>query len=118
MKKLNSVIYQKLLLQGEEAKEQNLTKLASGVLGSIGPYPEEELVSYAADDMNDDVHRGLWRLATCVLKYHDVSSVDAEKLNEVIESFASKFVDELEVSLGIEGSRIGPLEPKLPGEFE
>lgn len=116
MKKLNSVVYNKLLLQGEEAREQKLTKLASGVLGALSPSPEEELVTYANEEMNDDVHRGLWRLATCVLKYHDISSVDAEKLNQVIESFASKFVDEVEVSLGIEGSRIGPLEPKLPGE--
>jgi hypothetical protein len=116
MKKLNAVIYHKLLLQAEEAKEQKLTKLASGVLNALGPYPEEETVQYASSDMEEDVHRGLWSLATCVLKYHDVSSVDAEKLDEVIESLASKFINELEDSLGIEGSRIGPLEPAVPGE--
>ena|SRR5579885_1111512 len=116
MKKLNSTVYHKLLLQAEEAKEQKLTKLASGIMGALGPYPEEDMVKYASAEMEDDVHRGLWSLATCVLKYHDISSVDAEKLDEVITALASKFITEVEDSLGIEGSRIGPLEPDVPGE--
>ena len=116
MKKLNSTVYHKLLLQAEEAKEQKLHKLASGIMGALGSYPEEEQATYASSEMEDDVHRGLWSLATCVLKYHDILSVDSEKLNEVIESLASKFITEVEDSLGIEGSRIGPLEPPIPGE--
>lgn len=116
MAKINSAIYNKLLLQAQEAKHQGMDKIASGVMDAIGPYPEDEITTYASQELEDDVHRGLWKLATCILKYHDVTSVDAEKLDEVIESIASKFVDEVEISLGIEGSRIGPLEPKLPGE--
>lgn len=116
MAKINSVIYNKLLLQAQEAKEQGMTKLSSDIYGAIGSVPEDESLEYSHIKMSDDVHQGLWKLATYILKYHDIESVDAEKIDQVIESLASKFVDEIEISLGIEGSRIGPLEPKLPGE--
>ena len=115
MKRLNSTVYHKLLLQAEEAKDQDMVKLASGILGAVGPTPEEELVQYSVAQVEDDVHRGLWSLATCILKHHDVSSVNAEKLNEVIETLASKFINEIEISLGVEGT-IGPLEPSVLGE--
>lgn len=116
MKKLNSVIYNKLLLQAEEAKDQQMTKLASGILGALGPLPEDEQVKYAFTEVEEDIHSGLWSLATCILKYHDISSIDAAKLDIVIESLASKFINEIENSLEIDGLRIGPLEPSVPGE--
>lgn len=115
MKRLNSVVYHKLLLQAEEAKDQDMIKLASGILGAVGPTPEEESVKYSSAEVEEDVHRGLWSLATCILKHHDVSSVDAEKLNEVIEVLASKFINEIENSLGIDGV-VGSLEPTVLGE--
>lgn len=115
MKKLNSIAYYKLYLQAEEAKEQNMTKLASGILGALGPTPEDEIVTYASEQVEEDIHRGLWSLATCILKYHNVSSVNAEKINEVIESLASKFINEIESSLEVDGVR-GTLEPAVLGE--
>lgn len=117
MKKLNDTVYYKLYLQAEEAKEQNMTKLASGILGALGPTPEDEAVKYSSEQVEEDIHRGLWSLATCILKYHDVSSVNAEKINEVIESLASKFINEIEDSLGVDGVR-GTLEPAVLGESE
>jgi hypothetical protein len=115
MKRLNSVVYHKLILQAEEAKEQDMTKLASGILGAVGPTPEEETVKYASEEVEEDVYRGLWSLATCILKHHDIASVNAEKINEVIESLAVKFINEIEGSLGVEG-KIGPLEIPVLGE--
>jgi uncharacterized protein HemY len=116
MKKLNSVVYEKLILQAEEAKEQNMNKLAGAILGSLTAVPEKELITYAAGELNNDIYHGLWALATNVIKYYDLESVDAEKVNEAIEVLAEKFVSEIEFSLGIETGTIGPLEPKLPGE--
>ena len=116
MKKLNQVVYEKLILQAEEAKEQNMTKLASAILGSLTSAPESEKVLYSISDLNNDVYHDLWKVATNVLKYYDLESVDSEKVNEVIESLATKFVSELEHALVIPEGTIGPLEPKLPGE--
>lgn len=116
MKKLNSVIYNKLLLQAEEAKDQDLKKLAHGILGALTPSPEDEDATYSFGELQDDIYRNLWALSTNVLKYHDLKSVDAEKVNEAIEVFAEKFISELESTLGINKGTVGPLEPKLPGE--
>lgn len=116
MKKLNSIIYNKLLLQAEEAKEQELKKLAHGILGALTATPEDEIVAYSSDELNNDIYRGLWSLSTAVIKYHDLKTADAEKINESIEIFAQKFVSELEHALGIPEGSIGPLEPKLPGQ--
>lgn len=116
MKKLNSVIYHKLLLQAEEAKEQGLEKLASGILNTLGPLPEDEVVQYNYEQLEDDVYQGMWRLAACVIKYHDLKSADAAKVHEVLDSLASKLIKEVEQSLSVDNTRVGPLEDKVPGE--
>ena len=116
MKKLNHIVYNKLLLQAEEAKHQQLTKLASNILGAISDGPDNQLKEYASVDMDNDINTGLWKLATCILKHHNVLSVDAEKLNEAIELFADKFINEIQTSVGVNPMQIGELEPKLPGQ--
>lgn len=115
MKKLNSIIYQKLLLQAEEAKDQNLTKLASNIMGALELDPEDN-VNYASTELINDIHNGLWKLSTCVLKYNNLSSVDAEKLDDILEVLAYKFVNEIEESLGVDKLKPGTLEPLVPGE--
>lgn len=118
MKKLNSTVYHKLFLQAEEAKDRNMTKLASGILTAIGPIPEDEQVTYNFAELQQDVYRGLWKLAMCVAKYHDVDSIDAEKVHDVLESFSSGLIEDVERSLHIDNTRVGPLETKVPGETE
>lgn len=118
MKKLNETVYNKLVLQTEEAQEQKLIKLAEAVSEAISVGPETEIVTYAFTEMNDDVHKELWKAAVNVLKYHDFTSVDVQKVDEVIESFAFKFIDELESSLGVEGTGISSLEPKVLGQIK
>lgn len=116
MKKVNQNIYNKLLAQATEAKEQGFDKLASGVLSAIGPFPEDELNTYSYKEMNDDIYNGLWKLASNIIKYHNLDNADIEKLDAVIESLASNFVEELEEGLNIQPFSIGAFEPKLPGE--
>jgi len=118
MKKLNQVIYDKLFLQAEEAKDQGMTKLASGIFGAIGPTSEDERSAYDYNQLREEVYHEMWKLATHVIKYHDLESVDAEKVHDRLESLAQQFVDELEDSLGVDNSTVGPLETKLPGESE
>jgi hypothetical protein len=117
MKKLNEVVYQKLLLQASEAKENGMTKLAMGILEAIGPVPEDEACKYNFVELKDDVYGGLWKLAACVMKYHDLESADAEKVHDVLESFAEKLIEEVERSLGVDDTQVGPLEDKVLGEI-
>ena len=117
MKKLNIVIYNKLLLQAQEAKEQGMIKLASGVFGAIGSVPEDEICTYNFGELKEDIYCGLWKLAGNVIKYHDLDSANAEKVGEVLESLAEKLIDEVEQALGVENEAIGTLEEKLIGQI-
>lgn len=116
MKKINSVIYNKLFAQAEEAKSQGLTALASGILEAIGPYPNEENSNYSYAQLQEDIHRDIWKMATRLMHYYDVQSLDAEKLDQEILVLASKIVDDLEGTLGVDSIVLGPLEPKVFGE--
>ena len=115
MQKLNQDIYDRLLLRAEEAKNRGMTKLASGILGALGPMPEEEAVLYDYARLKEDIYRQLWKVAACVLKYHDANSVEAEKLDRTLSATAIRLFMELEDDLGMDHSQIGPLESKVPG---
>ena len=62
------------------------------------------------------MYQDLWKAATCVLKYHDVHSADAEKIHEALETVASKLIEEIEHSLSVKHTQLGPLESKVPGQ--
>jgi hypothetical protein len=113
---MNPVIYRKLVAQAEEAKEQGMTKLAEGIMEAIGSEPTEELQEYSYAQLQDDVHRDMWKLATHVMKYYNLEYADVEKLDKTILVWASKVVADVETTLGVDSVVIGPLEPKVPGE--
>lgn len=116
MKKLNETIYNKLLLQGEEARERGMDKLASSIFEAIGSCPEDERKEYTYRELKEDVQRDLWKIAARVLAYYDLQSLDAEVLDKEIVSLAGHLVDDIELSLGVDEVIAGPLEPKLPGQ--
>lgn len=116
MKKLNEVVYKKLYAQAEEAKEQGKVKLANDIFEAIGPFANDETSDYTYNQLQEDVHRDLWKAATRLLHYYDVDSVDAEKINAEITHWASKLVDGLETTLQVDGVVGGPFEPKVPGQ--
>jgi hypothetical protein len=116
MKKFNEVIFNKLLIQAEEAKDQGMIKLANGILSNLGE-PEENKEYYSSTQLREDVYNSLWAAASSVIKYYDVESVDAGKVNDILEEMTDSIVDGIKNSIGIDSS-IGPLEPKLPGEYK
>jgi len=116
MKKLGTVLYNKLMLQAQEAEYQDKGILSLHIKEAIGDESDDSLDTYAQDELSDDVHQGLWKLATCVLRYYNVDSVDAEKINSVIESMASQFVEEVESVLDTQ--LVNTNEPLLPGEIK
>lgn len=116
MKKLGSTLYHKLALQAEEAEYQGLEKLANNIEEAIGSEYDDRPIEYAQAELEDDIHQGLWSLATCVLRYYNSTSVDAEKLDIVLESLASKFVEEVESVL--DSQLVNTNEPALPGEIK
>lgn len=115
MLKLNKTLYNKLLLQAEEAKDQDNKKLANAILYTIGSMSEDEDVEYSYSALKDDIYNNLWKLSGYLMKYYDLNSVDAEKINSIIEPMAENFIEILESELEISDT-VGPLEPKTPGE--
>ena len=114
-RQLNSIIYNKLVLQAEEAREQNLIKLADAVVGLLDPEPNDQKFLYSYAELEEDIYQQLWKAARDILIYHDLDSVQIEKINPIIESFASSLLNELEVSLDVD-ERFGPIEPKVAGQ--
>lgn len=114
---LKSSVYHRLLLQAQEARDQGMHKLAAGILNSIGPTSDDETSTYSYSQMQDDVYEGLWKLANHVIKHYDVDMVDAERLDQVLETLAYKLVNEVEEVLPLEeNTSNSPLDLKVPGE--
>lgn len=114
--KLNSVVYHKLFAQAEEAKERNLVKLASRINETIGAYPADDAEEYSFAQLEEDIHKDLWKSAARLIAHYDLESVDAEKVDQAVVRLAEKVLSELENALGTEGVLVGALEPKVPGE--
>ena len=116
MTKLNNTVYQKILLQTQEAQVRELKKLASAVLNGLGSLPrDEENFSYSFQELRTDIYNGLWKLAFDVVGYHDLESTDIQKVDETICVLANKFIKEMETVLEV-NDKVGPNEPKLMGE--
>lgn len=115
MSKLNQTIFRKLQACAEEAREQGLVKLAQNIESAIGDSPGEP-EPYSYSQVEDDVHREIWKAAMHLARYWGVNSIDVMKLDNSILIWASEMIDEVERSLGVNKGAIGPLEPKLPGQ--
>lgn len=102
MRKLNPIIYHKLILQAREAKFQHLTKLSSAILAAVGPVPEDEDVKYEYAELQEEVYQGLWKIGTHVVKYYDVSSADVSRIHDRIEALSNKFIEEMKLALDID----------------
>lgn len=114
--KLNETMYNKLLIQAQEAKEQGLTKLATGVLDAIGPCPRDEVKECYYEDMKDSIYNDLWKSAAKLMAYYDLDSAQIEKLGETIDFCTSTVIGEMERTLGVDNLVKGPFEPNIPGE--
>jgi hypothetical protein len=112
--KLNETAYVKIVCQAEEARDVGLKSLANDVFSVIGPTARTEHIAYSSEDLDGDVGNALWKVATDVVAYHDLDSVDIQKINATVRALVGVVRAAIEEELGV-GS-VGPLEPKLPGQ--
>lgn len=113
---LNKIAHQRLLLQAEEAEERGLHQLSTGILSMIKAAAEDSKEEYSYEDMSAEIYQGLWELASKVAKYYDVENIEAEKLDEVIETLAEDLISQVEEAMQVESNQVGPFESKVPGE--
>lgn len=118
MKKLNDVVYNKLVAQAEEAKDQGKIKLATRIYACIGAHPADEMTSYSYTQLEEDIRTEMWKAASNVINYYGLESINAESVDAALIACAEIVLKELEDALGIESGTPGPLEPKVPGEYK
>lgn len=98
MRKINKIIYNKLLLQAEEAHEFGMTKLASGILTALedGASDKNTSEKYSYSELKDDLYKEMWKLVSKVISHHNTESLDAEKVSDLIDNMSEQFIEELE----------------------
>lgn len=118
MIKLNSTIHKRLIAQASEAKNLELTDLADGVLGAIGPISREEneIPIFSHADLEKEVYNHLWKIAMATVFYHDLKHVDIQKVNDVLPRLVQMVLGSVEQAIERKND-IGPFELKLPGEI-
>jgi len=109
---MNLNLKNRLQLTAEEAEFQGMTKLASAITESLST----ETKSSSYDDLQDHIHKDLWKVATKLLSYYDLDSIDVEFLDKTLVSWASKISDDLEKALGVSHIVKVSSEEKVPGE--
>ena len=97
--KLDKIIYNKLLLQAEEAKERKKKKLANAIFYAIGSMIDDENKKYLNKDMEENIYQLVWKISAHVIKRHNLESVDADKLNKLIESLTPEIIEQIESTL-------------------
>lgn len=112
---LNKVIYNKLILQAQEAKFIGLNKLANYVLNSIGSVIAENKSQYDFEKLEENIKKYLWKSALEIVKFYDLESLDIQVVDEILNETKDILIEKLKNKLNL--SDFGPLESKLPGEF-
>ena len=109
---MNETLYERLKAIAEEVREQGMTKLASAIEESL---PQEKKASYSYEELHDDVHKDLWKVASKLMIYYDLRTVQPEYLDKSLISWASRLIDDIEKTLDV-NPLANPLEEKVPGE--
>lgn len=115
MKKFNEIIFNKLTVVAEEAKSQGYELLSSSIKETLEPGFETKKQTYSYAELKDNVYSNLWKIAQQIMIYHDVTTIDVERVDETLHSLANKIVEAIEPELPIEHA-LGPLEPLVPGQ--
>jgi hypothetical protein len=116
MKKLNQTVHRKLVAQAQEAKSRGLVKMGQDILDAVGPECMSEPEEYSYSQLKEDIKSDLWKSATRLIGHYNVNTVDAEKMQKMIEVLAFEVVSELEGILDVDPADQGTLDPKVPGE--
>jgi len=118
MKKISETMYNRLLAQGEEAKELDNKELASHIFKAIGATyrDDEEKFEYSIDELETNVKQSLWNSAIEIANYYDLKKVGVEELDEVINLLSENVLNTLKAKMKV-SSVFGPNEPKVPGQI-
>jgi len=115
MIKLSEVIYNKIVVQAQEAELLGFTDLSSNINNALKEANifDNESYHYSRKELNEDIRCNIWKSAMAVIGYHNLNSVDVGRLSEVIDEMAYKVSNAIEEKLNVT-NELGPND-KLPG---
>ncbi len=111
--KINKKLYDRLVLQAEEAEKLGMNKIASNVLETAEPFLENESIEYSYADLENDISKDIWKMATRLFNYYQINNIDIKEFNKIVEASAETLLDELEDALDVKEQLIGATEPKV-----
>ncbi len=117
MRTITKNLMERLVAQAEEAELIGLTKVANHLtdkIEKVSTRGDSDDYTYSRDSLKEDVESKLWDAIIRISDFHN-KSVDPKEAQGVIEVFAEKIIDEIQVISGISHG-VGNYEPKLPGE--
>ena len=117
MKKLNTVIYNKIILQAEQARELGMEKLSEAIFSTIGAVSKDdsEIDDYSLAKLEDDVSKLLWKISYRIMDYYNLESVDVKKVEASVDDLTLLIMDELKYAMNIEKT-ISKKEPRVMGQ--
>lgn len=116
MRTVTKTFLKRLEAQKEEANIAKLDKLASEIDEQIKKQAVREDAddyTYSQYDLDKDVTDALWSAAIRIQDYYG-KVLDAQQVNEIIESHAAELIESLRMKTG---RLIGIYEPSVPGEI-
>lgn len=119
MRTIKKNLFNRLVLQAEEAEIQGLTKVAESLTTQITKNADNlrddsVLYRYSAAQFGQDIHEKLWDFVIRTADFYNVS-LEAQEMQKIIERYAADMIHEISNKLGINHS-IGAYEEPLPGE--
>lgn len=116
MKKMNQHLRERLILQAEEAKHIGLVKLGETVQDAV---LHAQVVTdtgiFNHDELVESVKGSLWRAACKIAIYHDLPTIDIQKMETLIVVATNDFMHHIECSYDVE-NKIGPFEEVVMGQ--
>ena len=116
MKKIGQDLQNRLVLQADEAKIVGLNKLSSSIYDAI---LQAQIIndtdSFNYDELVQTVRNELWKAACKIAVYHDLPTLDVQKIDALVAVAANDFIHSIERSNSVE-NQIGPFEEKVIGQ--
>lgn len=108
-------MYNKLVLQAEEAQEVGLTKLAGAVFDALPKQADDGHKVFNYEELEHAVYYKIWKAALDVVAYYDFDTLDIQKIDDMLKDTAKQLIKKVETGIGTE-SQFGPFEDKVLGQ--
>lgn len=119
---MKKILAERLNLQASEADTQGKTSLAEIltnviVKNSTDIRNNDDKYIYDKKDFKKDVYNDMWNVIIRTADFYDITDIDSEKMNEVVNKLANSLIHELVKQSHVDVT-CGAHESSLPGEMK